>query len=95
MMGDKFKFTSFKKRNVKHVTFEDDTRGNVKCIGNSLIIEHVLLIYNLKYNLLNSSQFCDRCNRVIFKFLLCLIIHIIDNKIILVGKRLGNTYVIN
>jgi putative flippase GtrA len=81
--------------NVKHVTFEDDTRENVKRIRNSLIIEHVLLIYNLKYNLLNSNQFCNRCNRVIFKFVLCLIIHIIGNKIILIGKKLGNTYVIN
>lgn len=43
--------------NVKHVTFGDDTRENVKHIGNSLIIEHVLLIYNLNITCLITTNF--------------------------------------
>jgi hypothetical protein len=46
MMGDKFKFTFFKEKNVRHVTFRDNTKRKVKGIGNIEnypIIEHVLL----------------------------------------------------
>ncbi|KAJ6877597.1 hypothetical protein NC651_030375 [Populus alba x Populus x berolinensis] len=37
--GDKFKFSSFKEKTVKHVTFKDDTKrkGEQKCDFNHIV----------------------------------------------------------
>jgi hypothetical protein len=98
MMSDKFKFTFFKEKNVRHVTFIDNIKRKVKGIGNIQnypIIEHVLLVDRLKYDLLRISQLYDKDNGVIFKSLHFLVTHIIENKIIFIGKRLKNIYIID
>lgn len=53
-------------------------------------MEHALFVDGLEYNLLSISH-----EIVIFEFLYCQIICIVDNKIIFIGKRLENTYVID
>jgi hypothetical protein len=63
MTVEKSKFTSFNEKNVGHVIFGDDTKRKVKGIiniENYPVIEHVLLIDGLKYNLQNISPLCDR-----------------------------------
>jgi hypothetical protein len=45
--------------------------------------------------LLSISQLYDKDNDVIFKSLHFLVTHIIENKIIFIGKRLENTYIID
>jgi len=59
MISDKSKFTSFKEKNVGHVTFRDYNKENVKGIGNIgnfPTIENISLVNSLKYNLLSISQ---------------------------------------
>ena len=53
------------------VTFGDDSKGKIVSIGNikdgsSLLIEDVVLVDGLKYNLLRISKLCDKVLRVIF-----------------------------
>lgn len=93
----KSKFT-FKENNVIHVTLKNDTKGKVKGIDNvedSLIIEHVLLVNDLKYNLFSNDQLFDRSNMVIFEYLHCLVIHIIDKNTNFIRKRLRYTLILN
>ena len=57
------------------VTFEDDAKGkiivgNVK-LGTYPLIENVILVDGLKYNLLSVSQLCDKGFNVIFDDLAC------------------------
>ena len=47
------------------VTFGDDSKGKIVCIGNiklgsSPMIKNVALVDNVKHNLLSVSQFCDK-----------------------------------
>lgn len=77
--GDKSKFSSFKEKTVKHVTFEDDTKkkaNGISNVENSPTIEHVLLVDSLNYYLLSISQLCDKRNKVTFESL-----HEIDNDV--------------
>jgi len=58
------------------ITFRDDSKekiigiGNIK-ISSSPLIENVVLVDNLKHNLLSISQLCDRGFKVIFDDLTC------------------------
>lgn len=60
MIGDKIKFIALTSKNREHVTIWDNSRENIMEIGKiniefSSIIEDVLLVESLKYNLLNTS----------------------------------------
>ena len=46
-------------------------------------IEYVLLIDNLKDNLLNISQLHDKNNKLIFEFVFCLVVYMEHKKVIL------------
>ena len=58
------------------ITFRDDSKdkiigtGNIK-IDSSSLIENVVLIEGLKYNLLSISQLCDKDFKVIFDDFIC------------------------
>ena len=78
MTSDFSKFSSFTKKDGGFVTFGDYEKRKIIGIGNvgnssSPIIENVLLIDNLKHNLLSISQLCDKYYRVIFETSKCLI----------------------
>ena len=69
MTEDKSMFTSLSSKDDGYVTFGDNSKGKIIGIGNvgkepSPIIENVLLVNGLKYNLLSISQLCDKKNRV-------------------------------
>ena len=82
-----------------YITFGDNNKSKIIGIGNvgkepSPIIENVLLVNGLKYNLLSISQLCDRRNGVIFDNVICTIENIKDNKILFIGQRVENVYVL-
>ena len=61
------------------VTFGDDAKGKFIGIGNvkfstSPLIENVVLVNDLKHNLLSVSQLCDKGFNVIFDDLTCSVI---------------------
>ena len=55
----------------------------------------MLLVENLKYNLLSISQLCDKGYRVCFEANACYVINSITNQIIYIGKRHKNVYIIH
>ena len=54
----------------------------------------MLLVENLKFNLLCISQLCDKGYRVSFEAHACHVINSTTNQIIYIGKRHDNEYVI-
>lgn len=100
MTGDYTKFSSFTKKDGGFVTFGDNAKGKIIGIGNisngsSPIIENVLLVDNLKHNLLSISQLCDKGYRVVFETSKCLIENTCNNEIVFIGERKENVYVID
>ena len=100
MTGDSSKFASMKPRKGGHVTFGDNSKGEIIGIGNigkcsSHCIEDVLLVKNLKHNLISISQLCDRGNRVIFEPTHCIVENLSDKKPLFIGPRQENVYVLN
>ncbi|XP_073121349.1 uncharacterized protein [Henckelia pumila] len=77
------------------ITFGDNSKGKTvgkgKIIHGNIIIQDVLLVETLKYNLLSISQMCDYGHSVEFQKLNCIIKDASGN-IILTGNRYGNTY---
>ena len=84
------------------VTFRDNTKGYVigirevinSGISNSPIITNVLLVENLKHNLLCISQLCDKGFQINFEKDKC---NIFDNnkQLVFEGFRNKNIYVLN
>ncbi|XP_073121899.1 uncharacterized protein [Henckelia pumila] len=77
------------------ITFGDNSKGKTvgksKIIHDNIIIQDVLLVDNLKYNLISIIQMCDYGHSVEFQKLNCIVKDSSDN-IILTGNRYGNTY---
>ncbi|XP_073119945.1 uncharacterized protein [Henckelia pumila] len=77
------------------ITFGDNSKGKTmdkgKIIHDNIIIQDVLLVETLKYNLLSISQMCDYGHSVEFQKLNCIIKDASGN-IILTENRYGNTY---
>ncbi|XP_073153957.1 uncharacterized protein [Henckelia pumila] len=77
------------------ITFGDNSKGKTvgkgKIIHDNIIIQYVLLVEILKYNLLSISQMCDYGHSVEFQKLNCIIKDASGN-IILTRNRYGNTY---
>jgi len=82
------------------ITFRDDSKGKIVGIGNikigsSSLIENVVLVEGLKYNLLSISQLCDKSFKIVFDDFSC---DILDKKInthVLSDFRENNVYMIN
>ena len=71
MTNDFSKFSTFTKKDRRFITFGDNAKGKIISIGNvsnssPLIIKNILLVANLKHNLLSTSQLCDKDYRVFF-----------------------------
>ena len=65
MTGDPTIFTTLSKQKDGHVTFDDNSQGKIIGIGNvggnpSPLIQIIILVDKLKYNLLSISQLCDK-----------------------------------
>ena len=72
IMGDKGKFLSLSERKLGNVTFGNDAPGKIKGKGMVSLSngkgksQDVLLIDELKHNLLSVSQMCDKGCEVVF-----------------------------
>ena len=76
-------------------SFKDNSKGNIIDIGNvskyfSNFIKNVYLVENLKYNLLNISQLCDKGYKVVFDKTKYIIENACDGKVVFVGNRCVN-----
>ena len=101
MTGNYSWFSSFTKiDNSGDVSFEDNSKENIIGIGNvskyfSTFIKNVCLVENLKYNLLNISQLCDKGYKVVFDKTKYVIENVCDGKVVFVGNRCVNVYTID
>ena len=91
-------FASLSSMDGGYVTFGDNSKGKIIGIGNvgkepSPIIENILLVDGLKYNLLSICQLCNKRNKVIFDKDIWKIENTKDNKILFIGQRVENVYV--
>ena len=98
MTGDKFIFACLSPNDGGFVTFRDNSKGKIIGIGNVgkepfPIIENILLIDGLKYNLLSISQLCYKGKKVIFDKDIFKIESTKDNKILFIGQRVKNVYI--
>ena len=99
MIDDKNLFMELKAKSGGNVTFGDNSKSHIErisSIGNnsSTYIENVLLVSGLKHNLLNISQLCDKGHKVIFESMCCQVINVKTNKLVFIGYRQGNVYVV-
>ncbi|CAN1342282.1 hypothetical protein LINPERPRIM_LOCUS39413 [Linum perenne] len=72
MTGDNRLFTSLKLKLGGKVTFDDNKKGRILGQGSvglapNPVFNNVLLVQNLKHNLLSISQLCGTRNKVIFE----------------------------
>ena len=78
MIGDKSKFAFLTKRKGGYVSFGNNAKGkiitqdNIDNYDTSFLIENVLLVDDLKHNLLSISQLCDKGFIVIFEAFIAL-----------------------
>src|SRR5262249_44938031 len=68
--------------------------GNI-LINKDLVIKNVLLVDNLKHNLLSISQLCDNSFKVTFYASICSIERIDNNQVCFEGYKHRNIYKIN
>ena len=64
-------------------------------MATNLLIENVLLVDGLKFNLLSISQLCDKDYTVVFDKSKCSTNSIEDSKTLLVGQRHDNVYMLD
>ena len=100
MTGDTDQFFTLERKEGGVVTFGNNDKGNI--IGTSKIkitpstfIDHILLVDNLKHNLLSISQLCDKGFKVTFESSLCIVSTLLDDSIKFIGHRIGNIYMID
>ena len=99
MTDEKNQFNDLKPKCGGDVTFEDNSNGQIEGIGfignNSYTnIKNVLLVRYLKHIFLNISQLCDKGLKVIFESMGCKVIDVKTNKLIFIGYRQENIYVV-
>ena len=99
MTGDESLFQELDRNKNGNVAFGDNCKDVIRGIGtignnSHTQIKSVLLVENLKYNLLSISQLCDKGYRVCFETNACHVINSNTNQIIYIGKRHANVYVI-
>ena len=58
-------------------------------------IKNVLYVDGLKHNLLIISQLCDKGFKIEFNKNCCVISEAISSKVVHIGKRIGNIYMLN
>ena len=100
MTGNKEKFINLTVKDGGKVIFRGKEKG--KIIGQGKVsedpfcsVDDVLLVEQLKYNLLSITQLCDKGHRVIFEFNKCKIVDILSNKVKFIGQRINDVYIID
>nr|KYP39333.1 hypothetical protein KK1_039360 [Cajanus cajan] len=93
MTGDPSKFSALKMKHEGFATYKDNDKGKIHGCSNisitpSTLIESVLLVEELKHNLLSISQLCDRGFKVVFDNNCCMISDNSTNEIKFIGRRI-------
>ena len=92
MTGDASKFTSLILKDQGSVTYGDNRKANVIGEGNIIVnkdlsIKNVLLVEDLKHNLISISQLCDNGFKVTFCANKCSIEKIDNDQVHFEGYR--------
>ena len=92
MTGDASKFTTLILKDQGSVTYGDDRKANVIGEGNIIVnkdltIKNVLLVEDLKHNLISISQLCDNGFKVTFCANKCSIEKIDNDQVSFEGYR--------
>ena len=100
MTGDKRKFISLQLREGGTVTYGDNTKGKILgtgTVGNNsnTLIEDVLYVEGLKYNLLSISQLCDKNYNVSFNVKHCMVCNKNSDDVLLLRNRVNNIYILD
>ena len=98
MTGDKSELSNYKAKNGPKVVFGGNSSGRTMGTGdvmkNGLIIQGVSYVEGLKFNLLSTSQFCDKGYKVTFSRDVCQVISELSHEVVLTAKRRKNMYVV-
>lgn len=96
MTSDKGKFAKLVFENEGFVTYGDKNKRRIPGTrtisnGSSFNIKNFLLVEELKHNLINISQFCDKGYKVVFELIHCLNFYAFCS-IVIIGERVNNIY---
>ncbi|KAK2364610.1 cysteine-rich RECEPTOR kinase [Trifolium repens] len=100
MTGDASLFIKFKAKKKGYVTYGDNNKGTILGVGtignpSTITISNVVLVDNLKHNLLSVAKLCDKGFIINFKPTFCTIESNKDNNVILKAIRHGNVYMLD
>src|SRR3954463_1509413 len=100
MTGDISLFVEFHAKKKGYVTYGDNNRGAILgkgSVGNpsTTTITDVLLVEDLKHNLLSISQLCDKDFKVTFTNSGCTIEHNVNKDVVFKVFRVNNIYMLN
>ncbi|KAK2390489.1 putative mitochondrial protein [Trifolium repens] len=100
MTGDASLFIKFKAKEKGCVTYGDNNKGTILGVGtignpSTITISNVVLVDNLKHNLLSVAKLCDKGFIINFKLTFCTIESNKDKNVILKAIRHGNVYMLD
>ena len=100
MTGDRKWLNTIKKTDRVTVTFGDINIGRIKGTGkisiyNNVLVKNILFVEGLHHNLISISQLCD--NQIIVEFhrIWCNILDEWTRKLLFVGHRVKNIYIVD
>jgi hypothetical protein len=98
MTGNPKLLSSIQYKRGGTVTFGDNNKGQVIGVGtvgniSNPLIDNVLLVENLKYNLLSISQLCDKNYKIVFEKDSCMIYDCDMTSLLFKGFRKKNIYI--
>jgi hypothetical protein len=100
MTGNQELLSSIEFKDGGTVTFGDNKKGQVVGVGtvgniSNPLIDNVLLVKGLKYNLLSISQLCDKNYKIIFEKDCCMIYAFDMTTLLFKGIRKKNIYILS
>nr|KYP41360.1 hypothetical protein KK1_037264 [Cajanus cajan] len=100
MTGDKSKFITLQENESGRIAYEDNNKGKILGLGtisnnSNTLIEDVLYVEGLKYNLLSIRQLCDENYKVSFNNECFMICDKTTNETLFVSKRINNIYILD
>jgi hypothetical protein len=99
MTGDKDRFLIVKRERDRYVSFGNDNstriigKGIVKFESKNVTAENVLLVEDMKHNLLSVAQMCDQGHRLVFDSKKCEIRKAKSGKLVATTVRTPNIYI--
>jgi hypothetical protein len=102
MVGDKYRFLTLRKERDGSISFRNDgstkiiRKGRVRIGNKNTKAENVLLVEDMKHNILSVSQMCDQGHKITFNSQKCEIRKEGSGKLIATTTRISsNIYVLS